>query len=543
VSDFWWPPEPGPEGTVPELLARRVELRGQATALIAPSLLAADAAGREETFLTYAELHERAARMAGVLREAGVGRGDRVGILLDNDGAVEAHVTYHASHMLGAINVPLNTRYVVRELEYVLGFIEPAAVVFAPAFAEKLGELGGALGAAALFEAGPALGGLLDAAAPLRERAPVEPGEDADWLFTSGTTGNPKAVALSHRGSVACGYQSLGAWGLDPESVYQSFAPFFTSTGCHSNLLACVAAGCAYVVEPEFDVHASLDRIERHGTTSTFLINTVLALIFERRTPEELAAYDFSKLRRVCYGAQPSSPAFYKRVWDQIKTAWNVEVVNIYGLTEGGTTGIYLSDEDHPEALERLGPYGISIGRNGFRDWVEWAVLREADDEPAAPDEVGELCVRGPSTMSRYVQRPEETAKALRGGWLHTGDSALLDEDGFLFFVDRNKQMIRRGGLNISSAEVEGVLLEHPGVVEAAVVPLPNPVLGADVRGVVVPADPPPSPEELIAFCAERLADYKVPSQVDFIAALPRNGMNRVMKGVLTGEDAGLAGD
>jgi acyl-CoA synthetase (AMP-forming)/AMP-acid ligase II len=544
---FWWPDEPGPELTVAELLASRVELRGDATALIAPSLLAPEEAGRAETFVTYAELRERAARMASVLREAGVGPGDRVGILLDNDGAIEAATTYHASHLLGAINVPLNTRYVARELEYVIGFTEPSAIVFSSAHAGRLADLREALGDAALLEAsagpttlGRPLGELLAAAAPLADPAPLDPDADADWLFTSGTTGNPKAVALTHRGSVACGYQSLGAWGLDPGSVYQSFAPFFTSTGCHSNPLATLAAGCAFVVEPAFDVQASLDRIERHGTTSTFLINSVLALILERRTPAELAAYDFSALRRVCYGAQPSSPAFYERIVSEIGQAWGVELVNIYGLTEGGTTGIYLSDADHPEAMKRIGPYGISIGRNGFRDWVEWTVLREEDDAPAAPNEVGELCVKGPSTMSRYVGRPEESARVLRNGWLHTGDSALLDEDGFLFFVDRNKQMIRRGGLNISSAEVEGVLLEHPAVIEAAVVPLPNPVLGSDVRAVVVPADPKPSPEELIAFCAERLADYKVPTQVDFIDALPRNGMNRVMKGVLTGEREAL---
>jgi acyl-CoA synthetase (AMP-forming)/AMP-acid ligase II len=547
-SRFWWPERPGPERTIAELLASRVELRGDATALIAPSLTAADEAGRAETVLTFAELRERATRMASVLREAGVGPGDRVGILLDNDGAIEAQVTYHASHLLGAINVPLNTRYVARELEYVLGFISPKAVVFGTTHAARLEALRQVLGEATLLEAGPApatfgrpLGELLDAAAPLVNPEPLDPEQDADWIFTSGTTGNPKAVALTHRGSVACGYQTVGAWGLDPDSVYQSFAPFFTSTGCHSNPLSCLAAGCAFVIEPEFDVQASLDRIERHGTTSTFLINSVLSLILERRSPEELAAYDFSALRRVCYGAQPSSPAFYHRIQQEIGKAWGVELVNIYGLTEGGTTGIYLSDADHAEALKRIGPYGISIGRNGFRDWVEWTVLREEDDEPAAPNEVGELCVKGPSTMSRYVGRPEETARALRGGWLHTGDSALLDEDGFLFFVDRNKQMIRRGGLNISSAEVEGVLLDHPGVLEVAVVPLPNPVLGSDVRGVVVPADPPPTPEDLIAFCAERLADYKVPTQIDFIDALPRNGMNRVMKGVLTGEDESLS--
>ncbi|HZO06845.1 MAG TPA: AMP-binding protein, partial [Solirubrobacterales bacterium] len=545
TGKYWWPPEPGPEQTVREMLGKRVAERGRKPALIAPSLLDAGA----ETTLTYGQLGERAARMASVLAAAGVGPGDRVGILLDNDGAVEAHVTYHASHLLGAINVPLNTRYVQRELEYVLGFIEPAALVFAPAFAERLGTLRPALGDAALIEAttgpgalGRPLAELLASVEPLAEPTPLDPDQDADWLFTSGTTGNPKAVALTHRGSVACGYQSVGAWALEPNAVYQSFAPFFTSTGCHSNLLACVAAGCAYVVEPEFDVHATLERIERHRTTSTFLINTVLALILERRTPEELDAYDFSALRRVCYGAQPSSPAFYRRVWEEIGRKWDVELVNVYGLTEGGTTGIYLSDADHPEALERIGPWGLSIGRTGFREWVEWTVLREEDDAPAAPNEVGELCVRGPSTMSRYVDNPEETARALRDGWLHTGDSATLDEDGFLFFVDRNKQLIRRGGLNISSAEVEGVLLEHPAVFEVAVVPLPNPVFGHDVRGVVVPEPgTSPTPEELIAFCAERLADYKVPTQIDFIDALPRNGMNRVIKGVLTGDNDSLS--
>lgn len=544
AGSYWWPERPGPEQTVRELLGKRVAERAANTALIAPSLLS----GEEEARLTYGELGERAARMAGVLAAAGVGKGDRVGILLDNEAGIEAHVTYHASHLLGAINVPLNTRYVARELEYVLGFIEPAAIVFDPKFTDLLGAVQAAAGSAALIEVAerPALGRslseLLAAATPVTEPAPLSGDDDADWLFTSGTTGKPKAVGLTHRGSVACGYQTVGAWGLDPDAVYHSFAPFFTSTGCHSNLLSCVAAGCAYVIEAEFDVHRTLDRIERHGVTSSFLINTVLALILERRTTEELDRYDFSALRRVCYGAQPSSPAFYRRVWEEIGKRWDVELLNIYGLTEGGTTGIYLSHEDHPEALKRIGPYGLSIGRSGFREWVEWTVLREEDDEPAAPNEVGELCVRGPSTMSRYVDNPEDSARALRGGWLHTGDSALLDEDGFLFFVDRNKQLIRRGGLNISSAEVEGVLLEHPAVVEVAVVPMPNPVLGSDVRGVVV-REPgtDPSAEELIAFCAERLADYKVPSQIDFIDALPRNGMDRVIKGVLTGEDGGLS--
>jgi acyl-CoA synthetase (AMP-forming)/AMP-acid ligase II len=529
--------EIGPEPTVRDLLDARAARFAGHTALIAPSLVS----GAEEERFSYARLRGDAGRLASALAAAGVGKGDRVGILLTNDAAAEAHVTYHASHRLGAINVPLNTRYVARELRYVLEFTAPSAIVFEPRFGPLLESLRGALGGAALIEAGPAFAALMAGAGPEPPPVALDADDDADWIFTSGTTGNPKAVALSHRGSVVCGYQSIGMWGLSQESVYQSFAPFFTSTGCHSNLLACLAAGCTYVVEPEFQVHATLDRMARHGTTSTFLISTVLALILDRLTPAELDAYDFPALRRVCYGGQSSSPAFYRRVWTEIGERWGVDLYNIYGLTEGGTSGLMLSHEDHPAALARMGSYGLSVGRTGYRDWIEHTIL-EPDGTPAAPGAIGELCLRGPSTMSRYVANEEATRAALRDGWLHTGDTATRDADGFVYFVDRDKQLIRRGGLNISSAEVEGVLLEHPGVVEAAAVPLPNPVLGADVRAVVVlRGDPPPSAGELIAFCAQRLADYKVPVQVDVIDALPRNAMNRVMKGVLTGDEGALA--
>jgi len=529
------------ERTVPAVLDAQADRIPDRTALIADSLVAGG-----ESRLSYAELRDGADRLAAVLAAAGVGRGDRVGILLDNDGAIEAHLTYHASHRLGAINVPLNTHYVERELAYVLEFIEPGAVVFGPAFADLLTRLRRCTGRAALIEvaAEPRLGASFAAsmagAEPAGERLDVAESDDADWILTSGTTGDPKAVALVHSGSVACGHQAVPVWGLDADSVYQSFAPFFTSTGSHTNLLSCLVAGCTYVVEPEFDVRGSLERLIRHRATSTFLVSSVLRLIFARLEPEEIVAYEFPALRRICYGAQPAGPDFYRRVWTQIGEGWGVELVNVYGLTEGGTSGIILTPDDHPEALARMGSYGLSIGRTSFHPWVEHAVL-DPSGTPVAPGELGEICLRGPSTMARYVRDQEATAKALRDGWLHTGDMATADADGFLYFVDRGTQIIRRGGLNISSAEVEGVLAGHPGVLEVAVVPMPNPVLGSDVRAVVVAmADPPPTEEELVAFCRERLADYKVPRRIDFIDALPRNAMNRVVKGALTGEAGAL---
>jgi acyl-CoA synthetase (AMP-forming)/AMP-acid ligase II len=532
------------ERTVPALLDARAAQRTDHVALIAHSLLTGG-----ERRLTYGDLREAADRLAGALDAVGVGPGDRVGILLDNDGAVEAHITYHASHRLGAINVPLNTRYDERELGEVLEFIAPSAVVFAPAFAELLGRLRSSLGGAALLEAttaapklGASLAAAMEAATPIAARAEVAERDEADWILTSGTTGSPKAVALGHAGSIACGHQAVPVWGIDGDSVYMSFSPFFTSTGCHTNLLASMVAGCTYVVEPAFDVHETLRRIVTHGVTSTFLVNSVLQLMFARLSPAEIAQARFPSLRRICYGAQSAPPDFFPRVWREIGEGWGVELVNVYGLTEGGTSGIILTPEDHPVALQRIGPYGLSIGRTSFHPWVEHAVL-DAHDRPAAVGEVGEICLRGPSTMLRYVGDDAESERALRDGWLHSGDLATVDEDGFLYFVDREKQIIRRGGLNISSAEVEGVLAEHPGVFEAAVVPMPNPVLGEDVRAVIVAAtDPPPDPDELIAFCAQRLADYKVPRQIDFIDALPRNAMNRVLKTALTGRGGALSG-
>lgn len=528
------------ERTVRAVLDARANRSPAQPALIAPSLVAG-----QEVELDYAALRSVAGRAAAALAAAGVGPGDRVGIMLANDAAAEAHAVYHASHRLGAINVPLNNRYVERELSYVLDFVRPAAVVFAGEFAPLLRGLRGALGDAQLLEisATPSLGrsyasALLTAEADVVPE-PITEYDDADWIFTSGTTGNPKAVALTHANSVACGHQAIPLWGLDETSVYQSFAPFFTSTGCHTNLLACLVAGCTYAVEPEFDVVDTLDRMRRYGTTSTFLINSALALIFNRLGDSAFAPGTFPALRRICYGGQAGSPEFCRRV-SEVFGRLGVELTNVYGLTETGNAGLMLTPQDHPEALNRIGAHGISIGRTTFHPWVEHAILRE-DGDPAQPGEVGELCFRGPSTMSRYVGDSTATAEALRDGWVHTGDICVADDAAFVYFVDRSKQLIRRSGLNISSAEVEGVLLEHPDIAEAAVVPWPNPVLGEDVRAVLVAAgDPPPRHDEVVAFCRERLADYKVPTFIEFVPALPRNGMGRVIKGELTGRAEGL---
>jgi acyl-CoA synthetase (AMP-forming)/AMP-acid ligase II len=221
--------------------------------------------------------------------------------------------------------------------------------------------------------------------------------------------------------------------------------------------------------------------------------------------------------------------AFHERVVQQFEQR-GVGLGVVYGLTEGGTCGLMLDPEDHAEAVRRHGQLGLSIGRRPWNDWIEHRVVGP-DGEDVAPGQVGEIWLRAPSVMSRYVGNEEATVHALAGGWLHTADMATVDESGFVYFVDRSKSMIRRGGMNIAAAEVEAVVLGHASVAEAAAIGRPNPVLGEDVHLIVVPkAGEDVSAEDLIEFCRGQLADYKVPGSVSFTAALPRNAMGKVAR-------------
>lgn len=518
------------ERTVPALLKSGVDLHPDRVALIAHSHY------QGEEKLTYSGLWDRASRLATVFRSHGVGRGDTVAILASNSGIVDAITTYHATHLVGAVNVPLNGRYVERELSYVLDFVRPKVIVFTPEYGPLVASIhaGGPLPLLLECCEKPTVGIDLRQAfwdAEICACANVSELEDADWIFTSGTTGNPKAVAITHGSSVACGYQSRRLWGLGPQSIYSSSAPFFTSTGCHTNLLAVLAAGCTYLCEQEFDVEETVRNIGRHSVTSIFIISGMLELILQRHGRESLLAMDLSPLERLCYGAQPMPASLYRRVDEIFRQRHGLELVHLYGLTEGGTSGMMVPLELHEKAVALSTEHGMSIGSEGFNSWVEYRIVDEQGGEQAE-GEAGEICLRGPAIMNRYVDEPEAPAEALRGGWLHTGDIGLM-KDGFVYFVDRLKQMIRRGGLNISSAEVEGVIRECLGVKDAAVIAVPNPVLGEEVGVFVVKSSEDLTEESLLAFCGENLSDYKIPVRVAFVRSLPRNDMGRILKRAL----------
>jgi acyl-CoA synthetase (AMP-forming)/AMP-acid ligase II len=539
VSSSGFPtlPESVRERTIPQMLEAAVNAAPDRPAVIAHSLVSG-----AETLLSYRELDERTRRLATVLSERGVRQGDRVAIMIGNDGAVEAHLAYHAIHHLGAIAVPINTFYVDRELEFARGFVEPKGIVFATQFADLVRHAIRDGAAPALLEVGQQprvgepFGQVLDATLEQAPAADVAETDDADWIFTSGTTGHPKAVAFTHANCVACGYEAQHVWGLDACSVYQNSSPFFTSTGCHTNLLPCLASRCTFIVDPEVDAQAILDRAVRHQTTSMFVLTAILAILFRRLDDGRLRSMDIPSLKRLFYGGQTMPRSFHERLEREFAEKRGVELGVVYGLTEGGTSGVMLEPSDHAEAVRRHGSYGLSIGRGGWNEWVEHRIVGDAGVD-VAPGEIGEIWLRAPSVMSRYVADERATTAALAEGWLHTGDMATVDEAGFIYYVDRSKSMIRRGGMNIAAAEVEAVVLDHPAVAEAAAVGRPNPVLGEDVHLVVVPrAGEELSAEELIAFCATQLAEYKVPRSVSFTDVLPRNAMGKVARSELTAE-------
>jgi long-chain acyl-CoA synthetase len=285
-----------------------------------------------------------------------------------------------------------------------------------------------------------------------------------------------------------------------------------------ANVFACSWVGARQVVLPRFDPAAVLDTIGRHAITHTVLVPTMLAMLLD---DPGLDAADLGSLRHIQYAASPISPELQRRVLERFPC----DVAQFYGMTEAAPTVSHLTPEDHRRDSARLRSMGAPVP--GVQ--VE---VRDPLGRPLPGGEVGELWIRGPNVMLGYWNRPEATAEALVGGWYRSGDIAYADDDGYLYMVDRAKDMIITGGENVYSIEVEAALADHPGVQEAAVFGVPDPRWGEAVHAVVT-ARPgaEPSAEELIEHCRGRIAGFKVPRSLELRGeALPKSGAGKVLK-------------
>ena len=472
---------------------------------------------------TAAESADRIARLAGALRSLGVRSGDRVAMLALNSDRYHEYLL--AVPWADAVVEPLNTRWSVPEIAYALRDSETRVLLVDESFAPLVPELRTAydgLSTVIYCGDGEAPEGLPDYEQILAAADPVEDarrgGDNLYGLFyTGGTTGRSKGVMLSHDNLLnsTLGVQATGDW-VTPRGRLLHTAPMF-----HLADLAAWASGTlvgtVHVIVPAFDPAPVLATVAEHKVTDLLLVPTMIQKLTD--APER-AGYDLSGVRRVMYGASPISEALLQRARKAFPAA---DFTQVYGMTELSPVITVLGSEDHGDSVRRR-----SAGRAAPHSEIR---IVDPEDREVPRGGVGEVVVRGDHIMLGYWGQPEETAAAVRDGWMHTGDGAYLDDHGYVFIVDRIKDMIVSGGENVYSTEVENALAKHPAVATCAVFGIPDETWGERVHAVavLVPGEQ-ATAEELRDFCREHIAGYKVPRSVDFADALPVSGAGKILK-------------
>ncbi|MFG1783240.1 long-chain fatty acid--CoA ligase [Rhodococcus oryzae] len=468
---------------------------------------------------TVREVGERVSRLAGALRGLGVKPGGRVAILAANSDRY--HEVFLATWWCGGVVNPVNARWSDAELAYALRDAEPAVLLIGDSHLPFLGwalDEGLQLGAVIHCGESGVPDGALGYEQLIAEAEPIEDirlGEDAiaTLLYTGGTTGFPKGVMMSHRAVMtsAVGYETAVAGGVSLLT-----APMFHIAALSCWLTQNYLGGTA-VFLPSFEPRAVLEAIETHRVTSLTLVPTMLQMLLDC---PELDEFDTSSLWTLGYGASAIPTTLLERA---MRAFPNVGFVQGYGTTETAIVTA-LSRKDHLVGGARL----RSVGRP-----VPHCEVRIADPSGAevARGDVGEILVRGDGLMRGYWNQPEQSDEALRCGWMHTGDAAYMDSDGYVFIVDRMKDMIISGGENIFSSEVENVLVAHPAVSSCAVIGLPDERWGERVHAVVaLRPGVAVTVEELKDYTAESIARYKVPKTFDFVDTLPVSAAGKVLK-------------
>jgi acyl-CoA synthetase (AMP-forming)/AMP-acid ligase II len=444
--------------------------------------------------LSYGELWDRSARVAGGLRAAGVERGERVAIRLPN--GIDWVLAFFGALLAGAVVVPVNTRFTESEVAYV---VEDSGATFTFMPDAQLPD-----------------------AAPLAEEA-LGPEDLAAIFYTSGTTGFPKGAMTSHGNFTTNSENCLRCLKIDraegPGISTLVSVPLFHVTGCNSQLIPVLElGGRVEILANPLDIDGFFTAVGEHRVNQ---LVSVPAIYHAAMRHPRFAELDVGDVNWVSYGGAPIATSLVAEI---MRGFPNARVGNGFGLTETSSLTSFLP---HEEAAEHADSVGFAM-----------PVVDLALDEPDPSTGVGELLVRGPNVVQGYWNKPEATAETFVGGWLHTGDLARIDGDGLLYIVDRKKDMINRGGENVYSIEVENALVSAPGVSEAAAVGVPDEMMGEKVGAVLVPgAGARIDIVAVLEHARERLADFKVPQYIAVREEpLPRNPGGKVLKGQLRDE-------
>ena len=476
----------------------------------------------ENTRLTFADLNERVDRLANALRDRGVSKGDGVAVLSYNSHrVVEA---YTACHKLGAVAVPVNFRMVEDEIRYALGDSGSKFLLFGDGFSETAGNITRDGTVDLAVRMGDPTGGddfaegyedLVSSGSPEVPKVTVDDNDAAFIMYTSGTMGFPKGAVLTHKNL----WMNTANWIMEMQvtgdSVWLSGLPLFHIGGVNG-VLPFFYVGGTNVITPSggFDPEEMLDLMEREQVTHCYFVPTQWAQFLET----DLSERNLGTLRKAMWGASVAPASVLEGM---VEAFPGIEIVNAFGQTEMSSNTTFLKGED---ATRKMGSAGLPALN------VEIRVVDDKDND-VPRGEVGEIVYRGPTVFKGYHDNPEATAEAMRNGWFHSGDLVRQDEEGYVFVVDRKKDMFVSGGENIYPAEVERVVSEMGGVAEVAVIGVPHEKWVETPKALVVSepgADV--TKERVVEHCKEHLAGYKKPSFVAFVEELPRNAAGKVLR-------------
>lgn len=473
----------------------------------------------EKNIYTYQQFNQKVNRLANGLMASGIHKGDKVAIMMKNSDLFV--LTYYAVLKAGAVAVPVNFRLTDREVRYILEDSDAAAVFFDPSYGELMAHATKGNPYLRLKVTKDPISDDIVPFARLMEAPDAEPNvdvserDDAEILYTSGTTGNPKGALFDHLRILQVGITMALTFKLGPNDRLLHLAPLFHSAQLNLFLISATYLGCTQIIHQDFQPVQVLETIEREKISMFFGIPTMYNFILQVPNKEH---YDLSSVTRFGYGAAPMPVPLIEQA---IKLFGSDQVYNLCGLTEAGPGGVYLDPEGHK--------HYIGAGGTAFLN-TEVRVVNEKGED-IKPGEVGEFIIRSEMVMKQYYNKPEETAAALRNGWLYTGDLATVNEAGMMTLVDRKKDMIISGGENIYSTEVEQILYQYPNVLEAAVIGVPDDTWGERVGAIIVPKEGNTiNYEDLRAFCRKVLAGYKVPTLFFEESVILRNASGKVLK-------------
>lgn len=487
------------------------------TAIKYPDRIVTIFKGRKKT---YKEFYNEAKKLAAYFQYIGLKKNDVIALYMNNSDYFL--ISYFACHVGGFTALPVNTKLATPEVEYILKHSDVKGIVYDNQFRGKITDI---------KKKTPTLEDRLinvgdrknknsfeiiikGEARPLIK--PTLKDEDVAVIFyTSGTTGKPKGVMLTNKNVKSVAQINSQTMELTSEDRVQILTPLFHCGACHTMSIPTIYVGGSLVIEEKFSPDENLNSMEQESVTVFFGVTPIFSRFLD---DDKITTFDLGKLRLIAFGAGPTPFEHIKKLKMLLP---HVKLMNLYGQTENSPAATGLKDEYIFSKIS-------SVGKPAPKTEVR---VVDVNGEYLPFDQVGEVVVKGPQVMKGYLKNEKETMKALKDGWLYTGDLGRFDKEGFLYLVDRKKDLIIRGGENIYPVEVEEVLYQIPEILEAAVVGIPHEDLGEVVKAYVVTKKGKKLTEkEILSFCEKRLARYKNPVQITFLDSLPRNANRKVLK-------------